>query len=146
MCSLYKEVDMKKILSSLFLIFVAGIIFTACTGKDQDLPDKKIYNVKWTLESMINTDDGVELSNDMALKFDKKNFVMTDRNGANDYTVTYKLKKAGAGYEVIMKFDGVEEPVTGIYGMRTYKDKDPKPDLVFEHWGTKYSFIGEEKK
>ena len=95
---------------------------------------------------MINTDDGRELSNDMALKFDKKNFVMTDRNGAYDYTGTYKLKKAGAGYEVIMKFDGVEEPVTGIYGMRTYKDKDPKPDLVFEHWGTKYSFIGEEKK
>ena len=137
---------MKKILSSLFLIFVAGIIFTACTGKDQDLPDKKIYNVKWTLESMINTDDGRELSNDMALKFDKKNFVMTDRNGAYDYTGTYKLKKAGAGYEVIMKFDGFEEPVTGIYGMRTYKDKDPKPDLVFEHWDTKYSFIGEEKK
>lgn len=146
MCSLYKEVDMKKILSSLFLIFVAGIIFTACTGKDQDLPDKKIYNVKWTLESMIKTDDGVELSNDMALKFDKKNFVMTDRNSAYDYTGTYKLKKAGAGYEVIMKFDGFEEPVTGIYGMRTYKDKDPKPDLVFEHWDTKYSFIGEEKK
>lgn len=146
MCSLYKEIDMKKILSFLFLIFVAGIIFTACTGKDQGLPDKKIYNVKWTLESMINTDDGRELSNDMALKFDKKNFVMTDRNGAYDYTGTYKLKKAGAGYEVIMKFDGVEEPVTGIYGMRTYKDKDPKPDLVFEHWDTKYSFIGEEKK
>ena len=137
---------MKKILSFLFLIFMAGIIFTACTGKDQDLPDKKIYNVKWTLESMINTDDGRELSNDMALKFDKKNFVMTDRNSAYDYTGTYKLKKAGAGYEVIMKFDGFEEPVTGIYGMRTYKDKDPKPDLVFEHWDTKYSFIGEEKK
>lgn len=146
MCSLYKEVDMKKILKFLFLIFLAGIIFTACTGKDESLPDKKIYNVKWTLESMINTDDGVELSNDMALKFDKKNFVMTDRNGAYDYTGTYKLKKAGAGYEVIMKFDGFEEPVTGIYGMRTYKDKDPKPDLVFEHWDTKYSFIGEEKK
>lgn len=137
---------MKKILSFLFLIFMAGIILTACAGKDEGLPDKKIYNVKWTLESMIKTDDGVELSNDMALKFDKKNFVMTDRNGAYDYTGTYKLKKAGAGYEVIMKFDGVEEPVTGIYGMRTYKDKDPKPDLVFEHWGTKYSFIGEEKK
>ena len=146
MCSLYKEVDMKKILSFLFLIFLAGIIFTACTGKDESLPDKKIYNVKWTLESMIKTDDGVELSNDMALKFDKKNFVMTDRNSAYDYTGTYKLKKAGAGYEVIMKFDGFEEPVTGIYGMRTYKDKDPKPDLVFEHWDTKYSFIGEEKK
>ena len=146
MCSLYKEVDMKKILSFLFLIFLAGIIFTACTGKDESLPDKKIYNVKWTLESMINTDDGVELSNDMALKFDKKNFVMTDRNSAYDYTGTYKLKKAGAGYEVIMKFDGFEEPVTGIYGMRTYKDKDPKPDLVFEHWDTKYSFIGEEEK
>ncbi|URN42099.1 hypothetical protein [Peptoniphilus genitalis] len=137
---------MKKILSFLFLIFMAGIILTACTGKDQGLPDKKIYNVKWTLESMIKTDDGVELSNDMALKFDKKNFVMTDRNSAYDYTGTYKLKKAGAGYEVIMKFDGFEEPVTGIYGMRTYKDKDPKPDLVFEHWDTKYSFIGEEKK
>lgn len=137
---------MKKILKFLFLIFMAGIIFTACTGKDQDLPDKKIYNVKWTLESMIKTDDGVELSNDMALKFDKKNFVMTDRNSAYDYTGTYKLKKAGTGYEVIMKFDGFEEPVTGIYGMRTYKDKDPKPDLVFEHWDTKYSFIGEEKK
>lgn len=146
MCSLYKEVDMKKILSFLFLIFMAGIIFTACTGKDEGLPDKKISNVKWTLESMINTYDGVELSNDMALKFDKKNFVMTDRNSAYDYTGTYKLKKAGAGYEVIMKFDGFEEPVTGIYGMRTYKDKDPKPDLVFEHWDTKYSFIGEEKK
>lgn len=137
---------MKKILKFLFLIFVAGIIFTACTGKDESLPDKKISNVKWTLESMIKTDDGVELSNDMALKFDKKNFVMTDRNSAYDYTGTYKLKKAGAGYEVIMKFDGFEEPVTGIYGMRTYKDKDPKPDLVFEHWDTKYSFIGEEKK
>lgn len=137
---------MKKILKFLFLIFLAGIIFTACTGKDQGLPDKKISNVKWTLESMINTDDGEKLSNDVAIKFDDKNFVMTDRNSAYDYTGTYKLKKAGAGYEVIMKFDGFEEPVTGIYGMRTYKDKDPKPDLVFEHWDTKYSFIGEEKK
>lgn len=137
---------MKKYLKILFLIFVAGIILTACTGKDENLPDKKIYNVKWTLESMINTDYGVELSNDMALKFDKKNFVLTDRNSAYDYTGTYKLKKAGAGYEVIMKFDGFKEPVTGIYGMRTYKDKGPKPDLVFEHWNTKYSFIGEEDK
>lgn len=137
---------MKKFLKILFLIFVAGIILTACTGKDENLPDKKIYNVKWTLESMINTDYGVELSNDMALKFDKKNFVLTDRNSAYDYTGTYKLKKAGAGYEVIMKFDGFKEPVTGIYGMRTYKDKGPKPDLVFEHWNTKYSFIGEEDK
>ena len=136
---------MKKYLKALLLIFMGVIIFTACTGKDQGLPDKKIYNVKWTLESMINTDDGVELSNDMALKFDKKNFVMTDRNSAYDYTGTYKLKKAGAGYEVIMKFDGFEEPVTGIYGMRTYKDKDPKPDLVFDHWDTRYSFIGEYK-
>mgnify|MGYP006949099287 FL=1 len=136
---------MKKYLKALLLIFMAGIIFTACTNKNQRLPDKKNYNVKWTLESMINTDDGVELSNDMAIKFDKKNFVMTDRNSAYDYTGTYKLKKAGAGYEVIMKFDGFEEPVTGIYGMRTYKDKDPKPDLVFEHWDTRYSFIGEEK-
>lgn len=136
---------MKKIFKTLFLIFVAGIIFTACTGKDENLPDKKISDVTWTLESMINTDDGVELSNDMALKFDKKNFVMTDRNSAYDYTGTYKLKKAGAGYEVIMKFDGFEEPVTGIYGMRTYKDKEPKPDLVFEHWDVKYSFIGEYK-
>lgn len=137
---------MKKILSFLFLIFMAGIIFTACTGKDQGLPDKKISNVKWTLESMINIYDGKNLSNDVAIKFDDKNFVMTDRNSAYDYTGTYKLKKVGTAYEVIMKFDGFEEPVTGIYGMRTYKDKGPKPDLVFEHWDTKYSFIGEEKK
>ena len=140
---------MKKIFKTLLLVFtiaMVGAFLSSCQGDSELLPDKKIYNVKWTLESMIKTDDGVELSNDMALKFDKKNFVMTDRNGAYDYTGTYKLKKAGAGYEVIMKFDGVEEPVTGIYGMRTYKDKDPKPDLVFEHWDTKYSFIGEEKK
>ncbi|MDU1583008.1 MAG: hypothetical protein E6864_04550 [Peptoniphilus harei] len=136
---------MKKILSFLFLIFMAGIILTACTGKDEGFPDKKISDVTWTLESMINTDDGVELSNDMALKFDKKNFVMTDSNNAYDYTGTYKLKKAGAGYEVIMKFDDLKEPVTGIYGMRTYKDKDPKPDLVFDHWDRRYSFIGDYK-
>lgn len=136
---------MKKYLKVLILIFMGVIIFTACTGKDEGLPDKKIYNVKWTLESMINTDDGRELSNDMALKFDKKNFVMTDRNGAYDYTGTYKLKKAGTGYEVIMKFDDLKEPVTGIYGMRTYKDKEPKPDLVFDHWDTRYTFIGEYK-
>ena len=136
---------MKKILKFLFLIFVAGIIFTACTGKDESLPDKKISNVKWTLESMINIYDGKNLSNDVAIKFDDKNFVMTDRNNAMDFTGTYKLKKAGAGYEVIMKFDDLKEPVTGIYGMRTYKDKDPKPDLVFDHWDTRYSFIGEYK-
>ena len=140
---------MKKIFKTLLFVFAMGMLWiflSACQGDSELLPDKKIYNVKWTLESMIKTDDGVELSNDMALKFDKKNFVMTDRNSAYDYTGTYKLKKAGAGYEVIMKFDSFEEPVTGIYGMRTYKDKGPKPDLVFEHWNTKYSFIGEEKK
>lgn len=137
---------MKKIFKTLLLIFVAGIILTACTGKDEGFPDKKIYNVKWTLESMINTDDGVELSNDMALKFDKKNFVMTDRNSAYDYTGTYKLKKAGAGYQVIMKFDDYEETVIAGYGMKTEKDKDPVPNLVFEDKGRTYSFIGEEKK
>ena len=145
MCSLYKEVDMKKILSFLFLIFMAGIILTACTGKDQDLPDKKIYNVKWTIENITRLEDGKKVDNDMAIKFDKKNFVMTDRNNAYDYTGTYKLKKAGAGYEVIMKFDDLKEPVTGIYGMRTYKDKEPKPDLVFDHWDRRYSFIGDYK-
>ena len=137
---------MKKILSFLFLIFVAGIVLTACTGKDQGLPEKKIYNVNWTIEDITRMEDGKKVDNDMAIKFDKKNFVMTDRNNAYDYTGTYKLKKAGAGYEVIMKFDDLKEPVTGIYGMRTYKDKEPKPDLVFEHWDTKYSFIGEEEK
>lgn len=137
---------MKKYLKILILIFISGIIFTACTGKDELLPDKKIYNYKWTLESMINTDDGVELSNDMALKFDKKNFVMTDRNSAHDYTGTYELKKAGTGYEVIMNFDGFEETVIAGYGMRTYKDKDPEANLVFEHWGVTYSFIGEEEE
>ena len=139
---------MKKLFKTLLLIFViamCGTFLSACRRESEFLPDKKIYEVKWTLESMKRTDDGVELSNDMALKFDKKNFVMTDRNSAYDYTGTYKLKKAGAGYEVIMKFDGFEEPVTGIYGMRTYKDKDTKPDLVFDHWDTRYSFIGEYK-
>ncbi len=136
---------MKKILSFLFLIFMAGIIFTACTGKDQDLPDKKIYNVNWTIEDITRLEDGKKVDNDMAIKFEKKNFVMTDRNNAMDFTGTYKLKKAGAGYEVIMKFDDLKEPVTGIYGMRTYKDREPKPDLVFDHWDTRYSFIGEYK-
>ena len=136
---------MKKILSFLFLIFMAGIILTACTGKDVGFPDKKIYNVNWTIEDITRMEDGKKADNDMAIKFDKKNFVMTDRNNAYDYTGTYKLKKAGAGYEVIMKFDDLKEPVTGIYGMRTYKDKEPKPDLVFDHWDTRYSFIGEYK-
>lgn len=136
---------MKKILSFLFLIFMAGIILTACTGKDQDLPDKKIYNVNWIIEDITRMEDGKKVDNDMAIKFDKKNFVMTDRNNAYDYTGTYKLKKAGVGYEVIMKFDDLKEPVTGIYGMRTYKDKEPKPDLVFDHWDRRYSFIGDYK-
>ena len=137
---------MKKILSFLFLIFVAGIIFTACTGKDQGLPDKKIYNVKWTLESMINTDDGRELSNDMALKFDKKNFVMTDRNNAIDFTGTYEIKKVERGYQVIMKFDDSEETSIAGYGMKTEKGKDPVPNLVFDFMGRNYSFIGENEK
>lgn len=136
---------MKKILSFLFLIFMAGIILTACTGKDQGFPDKKIYKVNWTIEDITRMEDGKKVDNDMAIKFDKKNFVMTDRNNAYDYTGTYKLKKAGAGYEVIMKFDDLKEPVTEIYGMRTYKDKEPKPDLVFDHWDTRYSFIGDYK-
>lgn len=137
---------MKKILSFLFLIFMAGIILTACTGKDQGLPDKKIYNVKWTLESMINTYDGRELSNDMAIKFDDKKFVMTDRTNAIDYSGTYELKKADTGYQVIMKFDDFEETVIAGYGMKTEKDKDPVPNLVFEDKGRTYSFIGEEEK
>lgn len=136
---------MKKILSFLFLIFMAGIILTACTGKDEGFTDKKIYNVNWTIEDITRMEDGKKVDNDMAIKFDKKNFVMTDRNNAYDYTGTYKLKKAGAGYEVIMKFDDLKEPVTGIYGMRTYKDKEPKPDLVFDHWDRRYSFIGDYK-
>lgn len=137
---------MKKILKFLFLIFLAGIIFTACTGKDDLLPDKKISDVTWTLESMINTDDGRELSNDMAIKFDKKNFVMTDRTNGIDLTGTYELKKAGTGYQVIMKFDDFEETVIAGYGMKTEKDKDPVPNLVFEDKGRTYSFIGEEEK
>ena len=137
---------MKKYLKILILIFISGIIFTACTDKDELLPDKKIYNYKWTLESMINTDDGVELSNDMALKFDKKNFVMTDRNSAHDYTGSYELKKAGTGYQVIMNFDDFEEPVLAGYGMKTEKDKNPVPNLVFDFMERTYSFICEEEE
>ncbi|MBM7550769.1 hypothetical protein [Peptoniphilus gorbachii] len=137
---------MKKILKFLFLIFVAGIIFTACTGKDEGFPDKKIYNVNWTIEDITRMEDGKKVDNDMAIKFDKKNFVMTDRNNAMDFTGTYKLKKAGAGYQVIMKFDDFEETVIAGYGMKTEKDKDPVPNLVFEDKGRTYSFIGEEEK
>ena len=139
---------MKKIFKTLILVFAIGMCGTflwACQGESELLPDKKIYNVKWTIEDITRMEDGKKVDNDMAIKFDKKNFVMTDRNNAMDFTGTYKLKKAGAGYEVIMKFDDLKEPVTGIYGMRTYKDKDPKPDLVFDHWDTRYSFIGEYK-
>lgn len=139
---------MKKIFKSLLLVFVIGMLGTflsACAKESEFLPDKKIYNVNWTIEDMTRLEDGKKVDNDMAIKFDKKNFVMTDRNNAMDFTGTYKLKKAGAGYEVIMKFDDLKEPVTGIYGMRTYKDKDPKPDLVFDHWDERYSFIGEYK-
>ena len=137
---------MKKILSFLFLIFMAGIIFTACTDKDQGLPDKNISEINWTLDRMINTEDGKDLSNDIAIKFDKKNFVMTDRTNAMDFTGTYELKKAGTGYQVIMKFDDFEETVLAGYGMKTEKGKDPVPNLVFEDRGRTYSFIGEEKK
>ena len=133
---------MKKLFKTLFLIFVGGIIFTACTGKDDLLPDKKISDVTWTLERM-KTDDGEKLTNDIAIKFDKKNFVMTDRTNAIDYTGTYELKKAGTGYQVIMKFDDYEETVIAGYGMKTQKDKDPVPNLVFEDKGRTYSFIGE---
>ena len=139
---------MKKIFKTLILVFIIGMCWTflsACQGESELLPDKKIYNVNWTIEDITRMEDGKKVDNDMAIKFDKKNFVMTDRNNAMDFTGTYKLKKAGAGYEVIMKFDDLKEPVTGIYGMRTYKDKDPKPDLVFDHWDERYSFIGEYK-
>lgn len=137
---------MKKYLKILLLIFVAGIIFTACTDKDQGLPDKNISEIDWTLDRMINTEDGKDLSNDIAIKFDKKNFVMTDRTNAMDFTGTYKLEKAGSGYQVIMKFDDFEETVLAGYGMKTEKDKDPVPNLVFDFMGRNYSFIGEEKK
>ena len=139
---------MKKLFKTLLLIFLVammGTFLSACQGDSELLPDKKIYMVNWTIEDITRMEDGKKVDNDMAIKFDKKNFVMTDRNNAYDYTGTYKLKKAGAGYEVIMKFDDLKEPVTGIYGMRTYKDKEPKPDLVFDHWDRRYSFIGEYK-
>ena len=137
---------MKKYLKALLLIFIGVIIFTACTGKDQGLPNKKISEINWTLDRMINTDDGKDLSNDVAIKFDKKNFVMTDRNNAIDFTGTYKLEKAGSGYQVIMNFDDFEETVLAGYGMKTEKGKDPVPNLVFDFMGRNYSFIGEEKK
>lgn len=137
---------MKKYLKILILIFISGIIFTACTGKDELLPDKKIYNYKWTLESMINTDNGEKLTNDVVIKFDKKNFVMTDRTNARDLTGSYELKKAGTGYQVIMKFDDYEETVIAGYGMKTQKDKEPEANLVFEERGRTYSFIGEEEE
>ena len=136
---------MKKFLKVLLLIFVVGIIFTACTGKDQGLPDKKISDVNWALERMINTEDGKDLSNDVTIKFDDKNFVMTDRSNAIDFTGTYELKKAGTGYQVIIKFDDFEETVLAGYGMKTEKDKDPVPNLVFDFMERTYSFIGEEK-
>lgn len=137
---------MKKYLKVLLLIFMAGIIFTACTGKDQGLPDKNISEINWTLDRVINTEDGKNLSNDIAIKFDDKNFVMTDRNNAIDFTGTYKLEKAGSGYQVIMDFDDFEETSIAGYGMKTEKNKDPVPNLVFDFMGRNYSFIGEEKK
>ncbi len=137
---------MKKILSFLFLIFMGGLIFTGCTGKDDLLTDKKISDVTWTLESMTKTDNGVKITNDVAIKFDERNFVMTDRSNAIDYTGTYELKKADTGYQVIMKFDDFEETVIAGYGMKTEKGKDPVPNLVFEDKGRTYSFIGEEEK
>lgn len=137
---------MKKYLKIFLLIFMAGIIFTACTGKDQGLPDKNISEINWTIDRMINTEDGKDLSNDIAIKFDDKNFVMTDRTNAMDFTGTYELKKAGTGYQVIMKFDDFEETVLAGYGMKTEKDKDPVPNLVFDFMERTYSFIGEEKK
>lgn len=136
---------MKKFLKVLLLIFVVGIIFTACTGKDQGLPDKKISDVNWALERMINTEDGKDLSNDVTIKFDDKNFVMTDRSNAIDFTGTYKLEKAGSGYQVIMDFDDFEETSIAGYGMKTEKGKDPVPNLVFDFMRRNYSFIGEEK-
>ena len=140
---------MKKIFKTLLLIFIIGMCGTflsACQGDNELLPDKKIYNVKWTLESMINTDDGRELSNDMAIKFDDKKFVMTDRNNAIDFTGTYELKKVERGYQVIMKFDDFEETSIAAYGMKTKKDKGPVPNLVFDFMGRNYSFIGENEK
>lgn len=108
---------MKKLLKSLLLVFVIGMCGTflsACQGERELLPDKKIYDVNWTIEDMTHLDTGNKVDNDMAIKFDKKNFVMTDRNNAMDFTGTYKLKKADTGYEVIMKFDDLKEPVRGF--------------------------------
>ncbi|MFR6449091.1 MAG: hypothetical protein ACLUN8_04525 [Peptoniphilus grossensis] len=139
---------MKKIFKTLLLIFVismCGTFLSACARESELLPDKKIYNVNWTLESMKDK-GGDKLSNDISIKFDKKNFVMTDRTNAIDLTGTYELKKAGTGYQVIMKFDDFDEPLTGGYGMRTYRDKGPVPNLVFEERGRTYSFIEEEEK
>ena len=140
---------MKKIFKTLLLIFIIGMCGTflwACQGESELLPDKKIYNVNWTLESIIKTDDGKNITNDVAIKFDDKNFVMTDRTNAINFTGTYELIKAGTGYQVIMKFDDFEETSIAGYGMKTQKDKDPVPNLVFDFMGRNYSFIGEEEK
>ena len=137
---------MKKIFKTLLLVFAIGMCGTflsACQGNNELLPDKKIYNVKWTMERMTKTDDGEKLTNDVTIKFDKKKFVMTDRTNDIEYTGTYELKKAGTGYQVIMKFDDFEETVIAGYGMKTVKDKDPVPNLVFEDRERTYSFIGE---
>ena len=95
---------------------------------------------------MINIYDGKNLSNDVAIKFDDKNFVMTDRNNAIDFTGTYEIKKVERGYQVIMKFDDSEETSIAGYGMKTEKGKDPVPNLVFDFMGRNYSFIGENEK
>lgn len=137
---------MKKFFKTLIFIIAIGLMGTflsSCQDKRELLPDKKIYNVNWTIEDMTNTDTGTKVDNDMTIKFDKKNFILTDRNNAIDYKGTYKLKKAGTGYEIIMKFDDLKDPVIGGYGTRTYKDKNSAPDLLFEYRDRMYSFIGE---
>lgn len=132
---------MKKHLIIFCLLVILCLVFCSCTYVDTK---EKISDYIWQVDSVTDL-DGNPLENEMVVVFnDDNSFILKDESNGKEWKGKYTSEKVDSSYKLDLFYEDTEEIITGVYGMREYKDKTIVPSITFQFEDKIFSFIANE--
>lgn len=132
---------MKKYLIISCLLIILCLVFCSCASVDTK---GKISDYIWQVDSVTDL-DGNPLENEMVVVFnDDNSFILKDKSNGKEWKGEYTTEKIDSSYKLDLFYEDTEEVITGVYGVREYKDKTIVPSITFQFEDKILSFIANE--
>ena len=148
--------ELRLVIGKMKRLLAICVCFFMCVGlcSCDSSQTRSVSSYNWSLEFITDLDGNMLFSGsvhddipvlDLTLSFEEKSFILTDNTHKQEWTGTYSLEKIdNSSSKLGLTFENLEEPVTGVYGIRVYSDDSESATITLQTDENILSFVGED--